>query len=111
MYDAIVTADTRELAAAKLWEYLDEAYPGDESDGGVGTVHPLRLPLRAPQGEHLRAVPRCVGVLARWASDQRGRRRAVRPTEFDTVAAARAACARYHSLIDLTELHQGKAVV
>jgi hypothetical protein len=104
VYDAIVTADTRELAAAKLWEYLDEAYPGDVSDGGVGTVHPCDCHCEHRKGsicERCHDAWECShgGLLTNEDADG-----PYGPQEFDTVMEALDARRRYYSLIDLTDL-------
>src|SRR5262249_45958270 len=39
VFDALVTAASKEEESAKLWRHLEEAYPDDESDGGFGTFH------------------------------------------------------------------------
>ena len=106
VFDAIVSAETRELASDKLWAYLKEAYPNDESDGGYGTYH--ACDCACPH----RKKTICSRCSDSWDCSHGGLFTnedcdgPYGPQEYPTAVEARDAYKRltyYHSLIDLTE--------
>ena len=102
VYDALVTAPTRDAASAKLWARLEEWYPTDEGDGGFGTYH--TCDCRCEHSTRDEAL--CDGCAQTWECSHGGlttNEDGGDVEEYATVAAARQAHASYHSLIDLTE--------
>ena len=104
VFDALVSADTREAASAKLWAYLDKAYPGDESDGGYETFHPCDCSC-----EHRKTMVCAQCVDKGWLCEHGGlltnedRDGDYGPRAFPDYESANEARAFYHGLIDLTE--------
>ena len=104
VFDAIVFAESRDAASARLWRFLEERYPDDEGDGSYGTYHACNCAC-----EH-RKTKICARCADAWECSHGGittnedAAGAYGPQEFATLADARAAHAKYHELIDLSDV-------
>ena len=104
VYDVLIEAKDDEEAYAILDKYIEEEYPGDESDGSFGTFHPCVCECEhgtksEPLCEECSEDRECShGGLLYGETGYQGFE------AFDTYEQAYEARARYHTLIDLTEV-------